>query len=257
MLLVAHLGIQAVLIVASTFMVTLVYTAIDQSYGGTTSPWVSQCTSEKKKNLPKSLQVLKDPCKDMAENQTLLVQTIILQTLWFSMVFGLLVGWIAIVFPSELLQLFGSSETVAQAGSAYCQVMIGLICLSSFSNVLENTLQGLEQAKRSAQANVVKNGTHLLLGLGGIYFLHSGVVGIAWAAILGQAAGLMYAARFLRKLGFQTKLILRPNWNFQKDALHNAAPLMADMLFYQMNNIFMFNILRSYGEVVFASANCT
>jgi Na+-driven multidrug efflux pump len=253
MLLVAHLGIQAILIVTCTFMVTLIYLAIDQQLRGVTTPLISQCTSEKKQNLPKSLVTLKEHCKE-TDKQTVLVQTITVQALLFSMAFGFLVGGLALVFPNEILQLTGASNSVAFEGKTYCQIMIGSICLLSLSGTMEGTLEGIGQAKRSAQAGIMKNGTHLLFSFVGIYFLDIGVVGVALASIIGEVVGLIFMAHFLRKIVFQEKLFsFLPNWGVQKDVFRNAIPLMADMLFYQMNAAFLWYILQSYGDVVFAS----
>jgi putative MATE family efflux protein len=253
MLLVAHLGIHAILIVTCTFMVTLIYLAIDQQFRSVTTPLISQCTSEKKEHLPKSLEVLKARCKE-TEKQTMLVQTITVQALWFSMTLGFLVGGLALVFPSEILQLTGASNSVALEGAVYCQVMIGSIWLLSLSGTMEGTLEGIGHANHSAQAGILRNGSHLLLSIGGIYLLDMGVVGVACASVMGEVVGLIYMTYFLRKTAFQKKLAsLRPNWNVQKDVIHSALPLMADMMFYQMNAALLWYILRSYGDVVFAS----
>jgi Na+-driven multidrug efflux pump len=253
MLLVAHLGIQTILIVTCTFMVTLIFLAIDQQLRAVTTPLISQCTSEKKENLPKSLVVLKAQCKQ-TDKQTVLVQTITVQALLFSMVFGFLVSGLALVFPSEILQLTGASDSVALEGALYCQLMIGSIWLLSLSGTMEGTLQGIGHANWSSQAGIIRNGLHLLLSSGGIYFLDTGVVGVAWASILGEIVGLIYMTYFLRKTAFQKNLTsLRPNWAVQKDVIRNAIPLMADMVFYQMNAALLWYILRSYGDIVFAS----
>ncbi len=57
----ARLGTQTVLIVASTYAVVLVYTAIAKSYLGATTPWIRRSIG--KENLPKSLERVKTQCK--------------------------------------------------------------------------------------------------------------------------------------------------------------------------------------------------
>lgn len=253
MLVVAHLGIQAIMIVTSTFMMTLIYLAVDQQFHGVTTPLIGKCTSEEKENLPKSLEALKEQCKE-TDKQTVLVQTITVQALLFSMALGFLVGAIALVFPDELLQLTGASNSAAVEGILYCQLMIGSIFLLSLSGTMEGTLDGLGHANHSALGGMIRNGTHLLLSYVAIYFFDSGVTGVALASIIGEVTGIIYMAYFLRKETFQNKLFsFRPYWGIQRDVFRSAIPLMADMMFFQMNNAFMWFILRSYGEPAFAS----
>lgn len=253
MLLVSHLGIEAISIVSAVLIAQLVFRAFDNAINDVARSLVGQSTSKQKKNFPHSLEKLKNRV-GQSDQQLLLGQTIGFNTLLPTITLGLVVGGLSIVFPVQVLRLFGTEAPVAASGAAYFQIVCGCIFLDFLVKMMKSTLQGLAETSTSAMSGLSGNVTHAIVGGLGVYLLDFGLVGVAWATVFGRMVEVISLVRPLRNLGFTKKVgSLRPSLDVQKYLIKQAAPELGKMLIYRGSMAFFWHILLSHGEYVLAS----
>jgi Na+-driven multidrug efflux pump len=232
----------------------LAYGFVDPSFRSTSILVTKQGTSKK---LPYRLQKEKLRSNRKQQQgfvQKVLVQIIIVNSLFLSMPFGMLVGGLSIAYPQEIVEIFGAKLSTHD-GIQYYQILGATFFLNSLSNTLSGTLQSLGQVKESKRVGYCEDLLHLGLGWIGVWTFGFGLKEMAWVTVFVQTGGISYRAYYLHKGVFTKKLIsLRPNWQIQKDALRSAAPIMVDSLFTRVNVTINFHILASFGELVIASS---
>lgn len=258
MALVSHLGTKAILVTAAVQLITFIYMAIDGGYRQVTGPLIAQCTSDKMKNLPPSLDKQKNKLleEDREQQEVLdaLVQTIVIQSIYQSLQLALPLMLLAFLIPETLLTVFGAQTAISSEAISYCQLMLGTILLNSIANMCVSTLRNIGETKLLVHASTLRLSFHIIPGVVGVYFLNWGLTGVAGCAIAGQLVGISYLGYHLKKQVFHEKLAsLHPKWQLQWHTIRSAWPLMIDVLLFNCNEALFRFMLQGYGEDVLAT----
>jgi Na+-driven multidrug efflux pump len=258
MALVAHLGTKAVLVTAAVQLITFIYMAIDGGYRQVTGPLIAQCSSNKMKNLPPSLDKQKNKLfeedKKQQEVFDTLVQTIIVQSVYQSLQLAAPLMLLVFFVPETLLAVFGAKTAISPEAIRYSQLMLGTILLNSTASMCVNTLRNIGETKVLAHGSTLRLSFHIIPGVIGVYFLNWGLMGVAASAIAGQLAGCCYLGYHLKKKVFCKKLAsLHPKWQLQWHTIQSAWPLIIDLLMFHCNQALFRYMLQDYGENVLAA----
>ncbi|WP_240873942.1 MATE family efflux transporter [Shimazuella soli] len=249
MLLLSHLGIAAISAVSAVLIVQLFCYVFDGAINEVARSLIGQSTSEKKKELPESLEKQKK-LVDSCDQETLLVQTVSINVVVLTVILGILVGGLAVAFPVQILQFSGTEKAVAVYGAAYFQIVGGCFGLTFLVSAMKSIFQGTKQMGISATSGVMGNITHVVAGSLGVYLLGFGLEGVAWATILGRMVEIVFLLYKLRKGVFARKLEFAGSiWEVQKYLLKKAFPKMENMLIYRVSMGVFWHILQGYGEV--------
>lgn len=249
----AHLGTVAISSVAATAIITFFYVSIDKNgLKAVTGRLVGQSTSDKLANLPPSLQHMKETAKENQGKQ--LVQHITDQTLFSSLLLGLLVGGLAIAFPRQILELGGAEHEVAVHGAPYFQIIMGCVVFQSIANSLVSTLNGLKETKRVCVAAVCMFCVQISLGFLVVHVLDFGVRGVAWANVTAMMVQVVVLSCILTKKGFSIRVAkFPPDWKFLWETCKEAWPLMLEKLSFQACIAVFWHVLQRHGLEVMAS----
>jgi Na+-driven multidrug efflux pump len=240
----ARLGTTIINAVAATTILLFFFVSVDKNgLKVVMGKLIGQSTSKKLANLPPCLQRVKAP---------LLVQHIADNSLFSSLLLGLLVGGLAIVFPEEILELSGAEHAVAVHGAPYFQIIMGCIIVSSLASSLTSTLNGLKEQKRVTIAAGCMLLTHIVLGSLAVYVFDLGLKGVAWANVVAIVVQVVMLARLLAHRGFSSRVI-RPNWRLQWYICKEAWPLVVDKLSFQACIAVYWHVLQHHGSDVLAS----
>lgn len=132
------------------------------------------------------------------------------QSIWLSLILGVIFGIFGFVFSEEILQLMGASKSVISSGINYTR----LLFLSSPSIImlftLSGALRGAGDASKAMWSLAIANIINMILDAYLIWYLEIGVVGAAIATTSGRTIGVL----------IQLYLLSRKNGNVQLKAKH-------------------------------------
>lgn len=250
----AHLGTAAITGVAAASIITFFYVSIDKNgMKAVTGQLIGQCTNSKLANLPPYLQRVKDRTKE--NHGMVLVQHITYNTLFSSLCLGLLVGGLAIAFPTQILELGGAELTVAVYGAPYFQIVMGSIVISSIANSLASTLNGFKEQKKVAIAAICMFFTQVSLGFLAVHVLDLGLKSVAFANVIANVVQVVILTKMLYRQEMFTSLLvkLRPDLSFLWGTVKEAWPLMFEKLSSQACTALYWHELQTRGMEVMAS----
>jgi Na+-driven multidrug efflux pump len=269
MALIAPSGTMAISGVAATAIIYFFFVSIDKNgIKMVTGKYIGQSTSEKLANLPACLEKVKedagkghgvvlDKAKEEARNNPgmVLIQHITYNSLYSSLILGLLVGGLAIAFPTEILELGGAEHAVAVQGAPYFQVIIGCVVFSSIASSLTSTLNSLKKTESVTIAASCLLLTHLTLGIVAVKVCDLGLRGVACANVVAIAVQVVALVIMLRRHPvFSNRVVkLRLDWSFQWHTCKEAWPLIFDKLTFQACIALFWHILQSHGADLMAS----
>ncbi|WP_028778422.1 MATE family efflux transporter [Shimazuella kribbensis] len=249
----AHLGTAAITGVAATAIINFFFVSVDKNgLKAVTGRLVGQSTSEELANLPSYLQQVKEEAKE--NRGMVLVQHITYNSLFSSLLLGLLVGVLAIAFPREILELGGAERAVAVYAAPYFQIIMGCVVFTAIANSLTSTLNGLKETKSVTIAATSVFFVQITLGYLAVNVLDFGLKGVACANVAAIVMQVVILARMLHKKGFSNRLVkLRPDCHFQWGTCKEAWPLIFERLSFQACVAVFWHVLQSHGTEVMAS----
>nr|WP_255724732.1 MATE family efflux transporter [Shimazuella soli] len=249
----AHLGTAAISGVAATAIINFFFVSIDKNgLKAVTGRLVGQSTSDKLANLPPYLQRVKEKAK--GNRGEVLVKHITYNSLFSSLLLGLMVGSLAIAFPIQILEWGGAEHTVAVYGAPYFQIIMGCVVFNSIANGLASTLNGLKETKRVTVAAVCMFFTQVTLGFLAVHVFDFGLKGVAWANVTANVVQVVILTRMLYHKGFSSRVSkLLPDWRFLWGTCKEAWPLMFEKLSFQACIASLWHVLQHHGMEVMAS----
>ena len=181
------------------------------------------------------------------------------QTILLGLVASLLVGGLGLGMARPLLILLGAGAEVLPLALAYLRVSLLGIWTLILSFVINSMLRGAGEARWSMRVLMVSTATTVLLepvliwGLGPVPPL--GVVGSAWAFVLGYAAGLVLQVVILAqgRARIQIRLRhLRPDFSLMRQIASIALPSTVQMTLRSSSRLVILALVGFYGT--FATA---
>jgi putative MATE family efflux protein len=181
------------------------------------------------------------------------------QTLLLGLGASLLLGGLGLAVAQPLLILLGADAEVLPLGLAYLRVALGGVFTLVLSFIINSMLRGAGEARWSMRVLIVSTATTvlleplLILGLGPLPPL--GVVGSAWAFLLGYGVGLLMQIVLLVRGRTRLRLHLRhlqPDLPLMKRILAIALPSTVQMTLRSSSRLAILALVGFYGT--FATA---
>ncbi|MBQ9796126.1 MAG: MATE family efflux transporter [Clostridia bacterium] len=186
------------------------------------------------------------------------IKRIVAVGLQFSLLFGVLLTLTCALFPTELMRLFSTTESVVAAGAEYLRI----VC---FSYVFFCVTQALIAAMRSievARVGMVVSLISLFCNVGLNYLLIFGklgfpVLGIRGAAIATVASRMIemlvmifYVIKIDRTLRLRPKDIFVSDRMLRRDFIRNGLPIIGGNVVWSVNMMASSAILGRFSESV-------
>jgi putative MATE family efflux protein len=181
------------------------------------------------------------------------------QTILLGFGASLVLGALGIGLAKPLLILLGADAEVLALGLAYLRVALGGVFTLILSFIINAMLRGAGEARLSLQVLVLSTATTvalepaLIIGLGPIPPL--GVVGSAWAFVLGNGAGLAWQVFILLRGRARLRIELgdlRPDFHTMARITRIALPSAAQMTLRSSSRLAVMALVGFYGT--FATA---
>jgi putative MATE family efflux protein len=176
------------------------------------------------------------------------------QTILLGLGASLLLGGLGLATARPLLLLLGADAEVLSLGLAYLRVaLVGVLTLV-LSFVINSTLRGAGEARWSMRVLLFSTATTVLLepvlifGLGPLPAL--GVVGSAWAFLLGYGAGLILQVIILVQGRARIHIHLRhlrPDLSLMKQIIGIALPSTVQMTLRSSSRLVILALVGFYG----------
>jgi putative MATE family efflux protein len=181
------------------------------------------------------------------------------QTILLGLVASLLLSGLGLALARPLLVILGAGAEVLPLGVAYLQVALIGISTLVLSFVINSMLRGAGEARWSMRVLILSTATTVLLepvlifGLGPLPPL--GVVGSAWAFVLGYAAGLILQVVILvqGRARFRIHLrYLRPDLPLLAQIVRIALPSTVQMTLRSSSRLAILALVGLYGTFAMA-----
>jgi putative MATE family efflux protein len=176
------------------------------------------------------------------------------QTILLGLGTALLLSGLGLALTRPLLTLLGAGAKVLPLGLAYLQVALVGVSTLVLSFVINSMLRGAGEARWSMRVLVLSTATTvllepvLILGLGPLPPL--GVVGSAWAFVLGYAAGLILQVVILVQGRARIRIHLRhlrPDLSLMKQIVGIALPSTMQMTLRSSSRLAILALVGFYG----------
>lgn len=184
------------------------------------------------------------------------VDKIIHTTIFFSVVLGLILTVLGIVFTPTLFRWMGTPDNVMPNSIAYFKIY----CAGILGLVLYNTSKGIFQAlgdsKHPLMYLIISSVTNVVLDLVFVGLFKMGVSGAALATIISQffsaILGFAYlmSGKFIIKI--EMKKILRPDWKLLKQVFEMGFPSGIQNSVTAMANVVIQSNINSFGDIAMA-----
>lgn len=226
--LVSHIGLAAIAAVSLANNIITVYQAIFIALGTIVTSLVARKIAEQNPKLTRQFI-------DSAVKLTLLI--------------GLVLGAVSILFSSPLTYFFGARNTVHQLSITYLMLVGGFIVLLGLMTTFGSFLRAKGNTKTPMWASFLVNIVNLILSATFIFIFHLGVLGSALGAVFARTLGTVYLYRKLRDE--------RPSRHFltvklSKELINLAFPAAGERLAMRFGDLLIMLLIIGFGNPVFA-----
>ena len=167
---------------------------------------------------------------------------------------SVVISFIGILFPAELLRLMGASEAVIAEGTNFTRIFLGSNIVIMLIFILNGVFRGAGNAAIAMRVLILANLLNIVLdfilifGFGPIPAL--GVTGAAIATTIGRGTAVCYQLYVLFSDKGIIKLTaqhLKKNWNILKRLINVAATGSGQHLIGSASWIFLMMLIADYG----------
>lgn len=176
-------------------------------------------------------------------------------TIWFSVVFGVILSILGVIFTPTILKWMGTPENVMVNSIVYFR----LYCLGLLGLVLYNTVTGIFQAlgdsKHPLYYLIISSIANVVLDLLFVAVLDMGVAGAALATVIGQSLSAvlgfihLMSGKFLIKVEWKQ---IRPDFKLLKQVLGLGLPSGVQNSVIAIANVVVQSNINSFGDLAMA-----
>ncbi len=176
-------------------------------------------------------------------------------TIWFSLVFGVVLTILGVIFTPTLLRWMGTPENVMVNSVVYFRIY----CLGLLGLVLYNTTNGIFQAlgdsKHPLYYLIISSIVNIVLDLLFVAVFDMGVAGAALATVMGQALSAVLGLIHLMSGKFLVKVDLKeikPDFKLLKQILSLGLPSGVQNSVIAIANIVVQSNINAFGDLAMA-----
>lgn len=174
-----------------------------------------------------------------------------------AIIVGIVLGAVAIIFGSNIMQLVSSYDDVSQLSAQFFGIVGGGAVVISLMMIFGSILRANGDAKSPMKISIVVNAVNivasfvLIFGIGFVPAL--GVVGSAIATVFSRFVGCVLLYRKIRKssVAFNFSVMLRQR-NFA-DLIRLSIPATLERLIMRLGQVIYFSIIVAIGAITLAS----
>lgn len=188
------------------------------------------------------------------EKNFLAASKIAAQAILLAIGFSIIISFIGICFPQQLLELMGASPALAAENYSFTQVMMGsnLVIMLLFVN--NGIFRGAGDAAIAMRALIIANLINIILDplliMGYGPFPKMGLMGAAVATTIGRGIGLLYQLWHLmlgKDLIQLTKAYFKPNIYLIKNILKTSSGTMIQFIIGSCSWMFLARLIAAEG----------
>lgn len=180
------------------------------------------------------------------------------QSLVLSLLLGLVLSSLSLIFAQPILRLMGAKGEIFQQGIVFFRVIAGTSILMVLMTVLGQLIRTAGKPKTPLTINLVVNVLNFLLDLilifGLLGFPKLGILGAGIGTALSRLIGVILLFIQLQKTSnrLQGSLFTDKLQILKTEIVKRALPIMAERLTMRLGDIVIFIIIIAYGTKVFA-----
>ena len=200
--------------------------------------------------------------KTLGEGQRELANKYFTMMVYFTLILGVSLGVIGIVFIRPVSYLLGATEDMIEYCVIYGSIVIGFTPAFMLQNLFQNFLVVAEKPKLGLVATVAAGVTNMVLDALFVAWLRWGIVGAAVATGISQlVGGVIPLIFFMRKNGSLLRLvptglsarpILKAVTNGSSELMSNISTSLVSMVYnLQLMKYFGENGISAYGVIMY------
>ncbi|AUO14737.1 MATE family efflux transporter (plasmid) [Priestia megaterium] len=186
---------------------------------------------------------------------------IVTQSIFLSVLVGVIFGLISLLFSSDLLALMGAKQDVIHVGEGYFKIVTVPSLIISLMFTCGALLRGIGDTKTPMKIGIRMNIIHIVLDyvlIFGVFFGGFGIVGAALATVIARVSGVSMYIYYLYK-----KRLLVPfsQWKIEgewlKKLFNLGLPTAFERLFMRVGQILYFGMIIRMGTDIYAAHTLT
>ncbi len=175
-----------------------------------------------------------------------------------SLIVGVILGIVGILFSTPLLRLMGSPDDVLPKASLYMKILFAGLPAMALFNFASAILRAIGDTKRPMIYMILSGLLNVVLNLIFVIGLNMAVSGVALATVLSQILAALLTARCLVKSKEDYKLRIKDIKVFKgefRQIIQIGIPSSIQSAGFSLSNVFIQTAINSFGSA--AMAGCT
>lgn len=183
------------------------------------------------------------------------MKTAVSTTLLASLVISIVLTIFGLLFSHGMLKMISTPENIFADADAYLKIYIGGFVFLFFYNVVTGIFTSLGDSKTPLYFLIGSSVSNIILDYVFVAMLHWDVAGVAWATFVCQGIACVLALFTLQKrlksieVGEKAESF---SWPMLKKVMAFAIPSILQQSFVSVGNIFVQNLINSFGSSVIA-----
>lgn len=183
------------------------------------------------------------------------MKTAVSTTLLASLVISVVLTIFGLLFSRGMLKMISTPENIFADADVYLKIYIGGFVFLFFYNVVTGIFTSLGDSKTPLYFLIGSSVSNIILDYVFVAMFHWDVAGVAWATFVCQGIACVLALITLRKrlqsieVGEKAESF---SWPMLKKVMAFAIPSILQQSFVSIGNIFVQNLINSFGSSVIA-----
>lgn len=183
------------------------------------------------------------------------MKTAVMTTLLASFVISVALTILGLLFSRSMLRMISTPENIFADADVYLKIYIGGFIFLFFYNVVTGLFTSLGDSKTPLYFLIASSVSNIILDYIFVAMFHWDVAGVAWATFVCQGIACVLAMFTLQKrlksVECEGKAELF-SWRMLKKIMAFAIPSILQQSFVSVGNIFIQNLINSFGSSVIA-----
>lgn len=183
------------------------------------------------------------------------MKTAVSTTLIASLVISVVLTIFGLLFSRSMLRMISTPENIFADADVYLKIYIGGFIFLFFYNVVTGVFTSLGDSKTPLYFLIGSSVSNIILDYVFVAIFHWDVAGVAWATFVCQGAACVLAMITLQKRLKSVECEGKAesfSWPMLRKIMNFAIPSILQQSFVSVGNIFIQNLINSFGSSVIA-----
>lgn len=176
----------------------------------------------------------------------------------FSIIAGVVVGIIGIVFVKDALHIMKTPDEIIDMSALYLRIIFAATPCTLFYNFAAGILRATGDTKRPFYILIVTGAVNVALNLLFVIVFHMSVAGVAISTAIGAVLNAIFAAVILVRAGDSTRLCLKDlkiHGDKMLKVLNYGVPSGLQGLLFSVSNVLIQSAVNSFDNVAIVGGN--